>query len=303
PAVHLGAMISSLPSRWLKLDIRATRTLIGCGAAAAVSASFHAPLAGLLFAREVVLQRYRIADIGPVAVSSVVAALAARAHFGEDSIFPPPDLSETPLSFFLITPLMGCLAAGLALVAIWTWIEAPKAGERLADRTGLPVWALPPLGGFAIGALALAFPQILGVGYEATASAIAGAYQPLFLIVLVIAKLAATAISLGSRFGNGVFSPSIYLGAMIGGAFGAAAGLALGDFETGRTFFTIVGMGAVSGAVLGAPISTTLIVFELTASYETAAAVLVSVSLATVLVQGVGGAIFERQLRIRMRER
>ena len=117
------------------------------------------------------------------------------------------------------------------------------------------------------------------------------------MLILAIAKIMATSLCLGARFGGGVFSSSIFVGAMIGGFFGAIMGLVTGDGESAKVFFTVVGMGAISGAVLGAPISTTLIVFELTRSYESAAAVLISVSLATVIVQALqGGNIFQKQL-------
>ncbi len=302
PAVHMGAMLARAGTVWLNLDMRNVRTLIGCGAAAAVSASFHAPLAGVLFAREVILQRYRTVDIGPVSVASVVAALLARDSFGNEPIFVANIIENPDAALFLGTPFMGLLAAGLALIMIWLWSKAPETGEQFAKHLRLPVWLLPPLGGLAIGLFATAFPQILGVGYESTAAALAGSYGALFMLILVFAKMAATAICLGARFGSGVFSPSIYVGAMLGGAFGAFYGWITGDTETGMAFFTIVGMGAVSGAVLGAPVSTTLIVFELTSSYETAAACLISVSLATVLVQSRGGGIFERQVKMRMRQ-
>lgn len=302
PAVHMGAMLARVGTAWLKLDMRDVRTLIGCGAAAAVSASFHAPLAGVLFAREVILQRYRIVDIGPVAVASVVAALLARDSFGNQPIFVATIVENPDFIMFLGTPLLGLLSAGLALIMIWLWTNAPETGENLARYLRLPVWMLPPFGGLAIGLFALAFPQILGVGYESTATALAGGYGKLFMLILVFAKLAATAICLGARFGSGVFSPSIYVGAMLGGSFGAFYGWLTGDMASGMAFFTIVGMGAVSGAVIGAPVSTTLIVFELTSSYETAAASLIAVSLATVIVQSRGGGIFERQVKMRMRQ-
>lgn len=302
PAVHLGAMLARVGTAWLSLDMRHVRTLIGCGAAAAVSASFHAPLAGVLFAREVVLQRYRIVDIGPVAVASVVAALLARDNFGNEPIFGSAIIENPDIVLFFGTPLMGLLAAGLAMIMIWLWSKAPETGEQFSKHLNLPVWMLPPLGGLGIGLFAVAFPQILGVGYESTATALAGGYGALFMLILVFAKLAATALCLGTRFGSGVFSPSIYVGAMLGGAFGALYGWITGDAETGMAFFTIVGMGAVSGAVIGAPVSTTLIVFELTSSYETAAASLIAVSLATVIVQSRGGGIFEKQVKMRMRQ-
>lgn len=298
PAVHLGAVIASLPAKIFRLSGDKTRALLGCGAAAAVSASFHAPLAGVLFAHEVVLGRYRNTDIGPVAASSIMASLVARRHFGDEAIFPTPNLPEASYEFFAVTPLMGLFAAALAIFIIRSWVIAPQYGQAFADSMNIPVWALPPIGGAALGALAIAFPQILGVGYEATGTALQGGYDMSFLLILLLAKFAATTLCLGCRFGGGVFSPAIFIGAMAGGFFGAIIGAFTGDPQAATLFFALVGLGAVSGAVLGAPISTTLIAFELTGSYGTAAAVLLSVSLATMLVQAVeGGGAFAKQLK------
>ena len=298
PAVHIGAVLSGFFAHKLKFTPAQIRALLGCGAAAAVASSFNAPLAGLLFAHEVILGRYRISDIGPIAVASVSGSLVTRSFFGDDAVFIPPDIVDPSVTFFLGTPFMGLLAAGLAIIMIRAWVHAPAIGTRFAKNIHLPVWALPPIAGLIIGMFALAFPQILGVGYEATAAAIAGGYGAAFMLILAIAKIAATTLCLGARFGGGVFSSSIFIGAMVGGFFGAIMAFLTGEGETARIFFTVVGMGAISGAVLGAPISTTLIVFELTRSYETAAAVLISVSLATVIVQAVeGGGVFEKQLR------
>lgn len=298
PAVHVGAVLSGLLAHRLRFNAAQIRALLGCGAAAAVASSFNAPLAGLLFAHEVILGRYRISDIGPIAVASVTGALMTRVFFGTDPVFPKPDITIAPISFFAVTPLLGLLAAGLAIVMIRTWVMAPKIGTNFAAQIKVPVWTLPILAGAVIGLFALAFPQVLGVGYEPTANAMLGGYTAAFMLILAVAKIAATSICIGARFGGGVFSSSIFVGAMVGGFFGALVGIATGDGEAAKIFFTVVGMGAISGAVLGAPISTTLIVFELTQSYETAAATLISVSLATVIVQATeGGGIFEQQLK------
>ena len=298
PAVHMGATFTGHIARKLNFDRRQIKALLGCGAGAAVAASFNAPIAGVLFAHEVVLGRYRTADIGPIAMASVTAALITQAFFGDTSVFIEPAIGVIGPLYFVLSPFMGLLAAAFAILVIRTWYIAPQIADRLAAACRLPIWCLPPFAGLVLGAFALAFPQVLGVGYEATASAIAGGYTPQFMLILCFAKLAATAICLGARFGGGVFSASIVTGAMLGGTFGGLAGLITGDAETALVFFTVVGMGAVSGAVLGAPISTTLIVFELTRSYETAAAVLVAVSLATVIVQALeGGSLFEKQLK------
>lgn len=297
PAVHIGAVLSGFIAQKLKFTPAQIRALLGCGAAAAVASSFNAPLAGLIFAHEVILGRYRIADIGPIAVASVSGSLVTRMIFGNDAVFVNPSIVDPPEIFYLATPIMGLLAAGIAILMIRAWLYAPALGSRFADHIRIPHWMLPPIAGAILGLFALAFPQVLGVGYEATATAIAGGYTAAFMLILAIAKVMATALCLGARFGGGVFSGSIFVGAMVGGFFGAIMGLLTGDGDTAKIFFTVVGMGAISGAVLGAPISTTLIVFELTRSYESATAVLISVSLATVIVQAVqGGSFFQKQL-------
>ena len=296
PAVHLGATLAASVTRLLKLPRERFRTLLGCGAAAAVAASFNAPLAGVLFAHEVVLRRFRLTETGPAAVAAVAATLAVQQRFGVSTVFTPPALDPAPLVFFIAVPVFGVAAGLLAIAFSRAAFEAPARGLEVARALRIPVWCLPMLGGAAVGALALAFPQVLGVGYEATQAALIGAYGWAFLLILVLAKGLATIISLGARFGGGVVSPSLYLGAAFGGAFGAGVGMIAGRQELGEAFFAIVGMGAVSGAVLGAPISTTVLVFELTRSYETAAAVLVATSLATVLMIAVlGGSVFDLQ--------
>ena len=138
-------------------------------------------------------------------------------------------------------------------------------------------WARPMGAGLLLGLIALAFPQVLGVGYEATDNALNGKYALDILIALIAAKTAATAICLGGGFGGGVFSPSMFIGAMVGGAFGLIATGLFPDLSSGHSAYTLVGLGAVSGAVLGAPISTILIVFELTADYALTIAVMVAV--------------------------
>ena len=200
--------------------------------------------------------------------------------------------------FFLGTPFMGIIAAGIAVVMVRAFVKAPEIGSRFADKIKIPHWLLPPIAGVVIGVFALAYPQVLGVGYEATATSIATGYSAAFMLILAIAKLAATTLCIGARFGGGVFSSSIFIGAMIGGVFGALMAWLTGHGDLAQSFFTLVGMGAIPGAVLGAPISTTLIVFELTGSYETSAAVLISVSMATVIVQAtLGGGVFEKQIQ------
>ncbi len=296
PVVHLGAAIASFIARQTRSPGRAVRIMLACGAAAAVAASFNAPVAGALFAFEIVLGHYAIRSIAPVAIASVTGALISRLHLGASPAFVMPALSPASVWDFPGVIGLGVAAALLAALFVRSTVYFPRFVASHAGRVGLPLWALPPIGGLGIGALALIAPEILGVGYEATANALGGSYGILTLLMLVALKTLATAITLGFRFGGGVFSPSLYLGAMLGAAFGGL--LALTGAETaGASFYAVVGMGAVAGAALGAPLSTTLIVFELTANYEASVAVLIAVSLATVLSQSLaGGSVFHLQV-------
>jgi CIC family chloride channel protein len=164
--------------------------------------------------------------------------------------------------------------------------------QNTLQRTPIPLWAQPACGGLLVGLIALAFPQILGVGYEATNHALLERFDLLLLVSLLVAKALATVISIGFGFGCGVFSPSLFLGAMLGGAFGIVATHAFPDLSSGYGAYTIVGMGAVAGAVLGAPISTILMVFELTGDYAITIAVMIATVVASLITQQVFGHSF-----------
>ena len=298
PAVHLGGALAGSLARALGLPPRAARILLACGAAAAVAASFNAPIAGAVFAFEVILGHYALRSIAPVAIASVMGALIARIYFGASPAFAVPPVEPASLWDFFGVVLLGFAAAGVAIVFIRATLATPGLVARQAEKLKLPLWALPPFGGVLIGVIALAFPEVLGVGYEATADAVSGGFALQALLALLVVKIIATAITLGFRFGGGIFSPSLYLGAMLGALFGGIAGMVMGPESGGTTFYALVGMGAVSGAVLGAPLSTTLIVFEMTASYEASLGVLIAVSLATLLTQSVvGGSVFQKQIQ------
>ncbi len=300
PAVHLGATLASLVSRLLKLGARNARTLLACGVAGAVAASFNAPLAGLLFALEVVLGHYALRVIAPTAVAATAGAVVARSFLGAQPAFLLPPVPSASLIDFPASVILGLICAGIAIVFVKFIVKGPLLVQEFAQAHGVPLWSLPPIGGAIIGAMGIIYPQVLGVGYEATSAALHGSYAFGLLLFLIVAKIIATTITLSFRFGGGVFSPSIYLGAMTGAAFGVMVGTILGDGAASPAFFAIVGMGALSGAVLGAPISTTLIVFELTQSYEASIAVLLAVSLATVITQAVRrGNVFQKQIELR----
>ncbi len=293
PIVHLGATIAALLENRFKLSPGARRTLLACGVAAAVSASFNAPIAGVLFAHEVILTHYAFRALVPTVIASVTAAVIARLHLGEDVAFLIPEYSITSYWEFPAFALLGVTCAVVAII----FEVALMATDRLSWRFEMPLWLRTGLGGLCVGAIAVFFPQVLGVGYEATNEALLRELPLTLLLSLIVAKTAATAISLACRFAGGIFSPSLYLGAMTGSAFGLIATSVFPDFGSSQGLYAILGMGAVAASVLGAPLSTTMIVFELTGGYTMTIALLLTVSIAVGLTQAfLGHSLFYWQL-------
>ena len=289
PAVHLGATIASALDRHGDFSAKHRRTLLGCGAAAAVAASFNAPIAGVLFALEVILGNYALSVFGPIAAASVTSAIVTRIHLGNFPAFDPP-------SYGAVAPIDIPLAALLGIIAGLVSAGFISANQslttRLRDfcqRIGLSVLLLPPLGGVVVGLIGAFYPEVFGVGYEAVTNALAGEYTLALLVVLVLAKCAATIVTLCCRFGGGVFAPGLVIGVFAGAAFGAALGQIFPGMTASPAYYAMVGMGAAGGAILGAPISTTLIVFEMTGEYGITIALMVAVAIATLIVQTICG--------------
>jgi len=284
PVVHLGASLGSWVAKRLHLGRVLARTLLGCGVAAGVAASFNAPIAGTFFALEVVVGHYALSAFAPIVIASVTGTLISRARYGDYPAFILPE-NWIIVSFweFPAFALLGLVAAVAAIIFMWSIFFA----EDTAAKLPVPSWSRPAFAGLLVGLIALAFPQVLGVGYEATDSALSDSYPLWLLLALIVAKTAATAISLGGGFAGGVFSPSLFIGAMVGGAFGVIATHAFPELSSGHGAYTIIGMGAVAGAVLGAPISTILMIFELTNDYELTIAVMLATVMASVVTQQV----------------
>ena len=284
PVVHIAAMISSWLSNLIRADGITGRDLLGCAVAAAVSASFNAPIAGALFALEVVLRHFAVHAFAPIVIASVAGTVINRLAFGDTAEFALP--GTTALEFYAELPayLILGLVCGLVAVTLMRCVFwADDMESRLQSRLGLPYWIRPAFAGALLGLLAIWFPHIIGVGYETTSAALTGKLLLHEAIVFAMIKVAAVAITMGGRMGGGIFSPSLMIGALTGLAFGLIATSVFPEISGSHTLYALAGMGAVAAAVLGAPISTTLIVFELTGDWQTGLAVMVSVSLSTAL--------------------
>ncbi len=284
PVVHMAGVIATWVSNRINANGITGRDLLGCAVAAAVSASFNAPIAGALFALEVVLRHFAVHAFAPIVIASVAGTVISRLEFGDITEFTLPVASV--LEFYVELPaflILGLLCGGVAAALMYAIFMAEEVAAHVQERICVPRWLRPAVAGAMLGGLAIWFPHIIGVGYETTSSALTG---QLFLheaMVFAALKVVAVAITFGGRMGGGVFSPSLMVGALTGLSFGLVATAIFPDVSGSHTLYALAGMGAVSAAVLGAPISTTLIVFEMTGDWQTGLAVMVAVSMSTAL--------------------
>lgn len=284
PVVHLAAVISTVVCRWINASGITGRDLLGCAVAAAVSASFNAPIAGALFALEVVLRHFAVHAFAPIVIAAAVGTVINRTIFGDVTEFTLP--SQNLLEFYVELPaflILGLVCGLVAVVLMKSIFWADDFGSYLQERIGLPRFLRPAVAGALLGGIAIWWPHIIGVGYETTSAALTGQLLVHDAIIFVILKVIAVAITIGGRMGGGVFSPSLMIGALTGLAFGIIATAIFPNVSGSGTLYALAGMGAVAAAVLGAPVSTTLIVFELTGDWQTGLAVMVAVSLSTAL--------------------
>ncbi len=284
PVVHMAGVIATWVSRRINADGITGRDLLGCAVAAAVSASFNAPIAGALFALEVVLRHFAVHAFAPIVIASVAGTVINRLEFGGVTEFTLPSYGD--MQFYVELPaflLLGLTCGLVAVTLMRSIFWAEDFGNYLQACTGLPRWLRPTVAGMLLGIIALWFPHIIGVGYETTSLALTAELGLHEAIVFTVLKVVAVSITLGGRMGGGVFSPSLMIGAMTGLGFGLIATGVFPDVSGSSSLYALAGMGAVAAAVLGAPISTTLIVFELTGDWQTGLAVMVAVSMSTAL--------------------
>ncbi len=284
PVVHLAAVIASWVNNLINARGITARDLLGCAVAAAVSASFNAPIAGALFALEVVLRHFAMHAFAPIVIASAVGTVINRWQFGGVTEF---DLGqENALALYIELPaflILGLVCGIVAVVLMRSIFWTEDLAERWRARLGIAPYLKPAIAGMLLGVIAIRFPQIIGVGYETTSLALTGALALREAMVLAVVKVAAVAITMGGRMGGGIFSPSLMLGALAGLCFGLIAISVFPGVSGTETLYALAGMGAVAAAVLGAPISTTLIVFELTGDWQTGLVVMVAVSTSTAL--------------------
>ena len=278
PIVQIGSALGSTFGQWVRIPESRLRLLVACGAAGGISATFNAPIAGVFFGLELILRDFEVESFGVVVLASVLAAIIGRAAFGSHPFLELPPFALTSLWEYLLYAGLGLLATAVGL----TFVRVLYGAEDLLDRLWKgPEWLRPAAGGVVLGALLLALPQMYGVGYPVLEGAIRGGYGLMFLLILLVGKIAATSLTIGIGGSGGVFAPSLFMGAMLGSAYGLFLQHALPGIVGPAGAYGLVGMGAVFAAAAQAPITSVLIIFELTGDYRIILPLMFAVVLAT----------------------
>jgi len=296
PTVALGALIASEIGHKLGLTEQQLRTLIGCGAAAGIAASFNTPIAGVLFALEVILADYAIATFSPIVIASVLATVIARSEVGNFPAFTIPEYNL--ISVWEIPAYVG-IGVVCGLVAA-LFIKSLGPTRELFERW-IPDRRLRPAAvGFVIGCMALAVPQVISIGYGIVGDMLLERVHPEllhivlplggFLAIILVGKLIATVLSASGGFPGGLLGPVLFMGATVGALFGDIAHHFSPAYSESYGAYALVAAGALTAAALQAPITVMLMIFEMTADYHIMLPLMAACSVATLVKRGFGRA-------------
>ena len=264
PTVQIGSAVGSALGNLFHLSHERVQVLVGCGAAAGIAASFNAPLAGVLFALEIILTNFTIHTFSPIVVASVIGTATGRAMEGNEITFSVPVHELVSYSEIVFYLFLGILCGVISKLFTFTFFKANDIFDKMVY---LPVPLKPALGGLIVGFISISFPAVLGNGYGFMEKALNGELFWGLAFVLIFLKIISTSATLGSGGLGGVFAPSLFIGAMLGSAYGTLVHAINPNFTASPETYALVGMGAVAGAVMQAPLTNILMLFELTNDY------------------------------------
>lgn len=293
PIVQIGSTIGSVIGQLARAPSPIVRTLVACGAAGSISATFNAPIGGVFFAAEVILGNFAPRSFATIVVASVVSAVIGRSFFGDHPSF-------TASAFYLVSPAELLLYALLGIVAaLWAagFVKLLYALEDLFERWRVPFWAKALVGFGLLGTIGIWYPQVFGVGYGYVDAVLAAHVPASHAFALAALKPLATSLTLGAGGSGGVFAPSLFTGAMLGDAFGSLAHGAFPTWTASAAAYGLVGMAAVFAAAAEAPITSIMIVFEMSDDYRIILPLMVATVIATLLGRRLlGHTIYELKL-------
>ena len=280
PIIQIGSSLGSMVGQFFRVPSRRLKTLVGCGAAAGIAAAFNAPIAGALFAVEIILMDFAVAQFSPIVISSVMATVISRNFEGDFAAFIVPKyelISPYEIGFYFILGALSGVVSYLFIKALYS------SEEYFDDKLKIPEYLKPALGGLGVGIIALAFPQVMGVGYDSINNALYGNMIWYIALALVFAKILATAVTLGSGGSGGIFAPSLFMGAMLGYFFGSFVHQYFPDITATPGAYALVAMGGLVAGTTRAPITAIIIVFELTNDYHIILPLMITCIISTIL--------------------
>ena len=258
PGVHLGAAGASFLGQWMKLPNNSLRILVACGAAASIAASFNTPIAGVIFAMEVIVMEYTIAGFAPIIMSAVSATVLTQAVFGKEPVFSVQALQLSNLTELFFLLFMGLAIGALAALFIWVLRITTNKTQKIAFMNRML------LAGLITGICALWVPQIMSIGYDTVNATIMGELGVGLLLTIVFVKLLATTLGLGLGLPAGLIGPTVVIGAAAGGVVGSVAHAMMPGEVASAGFYAMLGMAAMMGATLQAPLAALMALLELT---------------------------------------
>ena len=280
PIIQIGSSLGSMVGQFARVPAKRLKTLVGCGAAAGIAAAFNAPIAGALFAVEIILMDFAVAQFSPIVISSVMATVVSRMFEGDFAAFMVPKYqlaSPYEMVFYFV------LGAFCGLVS-YGFIKSLYFTEDFFDnKFNIPEWLKPAVGGIGIGVIGLFFPYVMGVGYDTINDALYGKMVWELALALIFIKIIATSITLGSGGSGGIFAPSLFMGAMMGYFFGFVVHAMFPEITATPGAYALVAMGGMVAGTTRAPITAIIIVFELTNDYKIILPLMVTCIISTIL--------------------
>ncbi len=291
--MQIGSALGSSLGQLLRLGDDRLRSLVACGAAGGIAATFNAPIAGAMFALEVILGEFGVGNFAPVVLASVTANVVGGLYFGNARAFEVPSYTIRTLWEFIFYAVLGVAAAGVAV--LYTRLVY-RLEDWFDDLRQVPEWVRPAVGGLCLGTLALIYglvpglgygrvPHIFGVGYETMERGLLNQLGLGLMLALVVLKLVGTALTLGSGGSGGVFAPSLFIGAMLGGSWGLLLQSLVPDQVAPSGAYALVGMAAVFAGAAHAPITAIIILFEMSGDYRIILPLMISVVISTFLAR------------------
>ncbi len=281
PIVQIGASLASTVGQMFQITHKQLKTLVGAGAAAGIAAAFNAPIAGALFAVEVILMDFQVSQFSPIVIASVIATFVSHHYEGNFSEFHVPHYNY-------VSSLETFTYLGLGIftgIISFVFIKILYAVEDFSEErlNFIPSYIMPAVGGIAVGGIGLAFPYVMGMGYGSIDSALNGNMFWVLAFVLVFAKIIATSITLGSGGSGGVFAPALFIGATSGAFFGSFIHWAFPGWTGTPGAYALVAMGGLVAGTMRAPITAIIIVMELTGNYEIILPLMITCIISTIM--------------------